>query len=219
MKYVLAIGINIFLIALCMFLLHTYDVHAVKANDLNKDVNLSTSVGNAIINNNNTSKLKNGKNNSSLNTIELSLTNAGVIPVAPVVPVVKNEVSAPALSNVTTPSLEKQVGTISAYGPDCRGCSGHLGGGFDASDGSYIYTDPTYGNVRIVAGDPQYPYGTIIRVSNTKAGDFNAIVLDRGGDIGIGRRFLFDLLFPSEADAAAFGTSYDVTVDVLRFGY
>lgn len=214
MKYVLAIGINIFMIALCMFLLHTYDVHAVKANDLNKDVNLSTSVGNAIINSNNTSKLKNGKNNSSLNTIELSLTNAGVLPV------VKEVVTAqPALSNVTTPSLEKQVGTISAYGPDCRGCSGHLGGGFDASDGSYIYSDPTYGNVRIVAGDPQYPYGTIIRVSNTKAGDFNAIVLDRGGDIGIGRRFLFDLLFPSEADAAAFGTSYDVTVDVLRFGY
>ena len=214
MKYVLAIGINIFMIALCMFLLHTYDVHAVKANDLNKDVNLSTSVGNAIINSNNTSKLKNGKNNSSLNTVELSLTNAGVLPV------VKEVVSAqPALSNVTTPSLEKQVGTISAYGPDCRGCSGHLGGGFDASDGSYIYSDPTYGNVRIVAGDPQYPYGTIIRVSNTKAGDFNTIVLDRGGDIGIGRRFLFDLLFPSEAEAAAFGTSYDVTVDVLRFGY
>ena len=50
-------------------------------------------------------------------------------------------------------------------------------------------------------------------------GDFNAIVLDRGGDIGIGRRFLFDLLFPSESEAVAFGTSYDVTVDVLRFGY
>ena len=211
MKYFLAIGINIFLIALCMFLLHTYDIHAVNAADLNKDVNISTSVGSAIKSNNNTSKLNNS-NNISLNTVELSLTGAGVLPVV-------KEVSAPSLSNVTTPSLEKQVGTISAYGPDCRGCSGHLGGGFDASDGSYIYNDPTYGNVRIVAGDPQYPYGTIIRISNTKAGDFNAIVLDRGGDIGIGRRFLFDLLFPSESEAAAFGTSYDVTVDVLRFGY
>ena len=90
----------------------------------------------------------NNVDNKSLNTVQLSLTNAGVLPVV-------KEVSAPALSNVTTPSLEKQVGTISAYGPDCRGCSGHLGGGFDASDGSYIYTDPTYGNVRIVAGDPQ----------------------------------------------------------------
>lgn len=211
MKYVLAIGVNIFLIALCMFLLHTCDIHAVKAGDLNGDVNLSTSIGSAIKNSNNTSKLNNA-NNKSLNTVQLSLTNAGVMPVV-------KDVSAPVLSNVTTPSLEKQVGTISAYGPDCRGCSGYLGGGFDASDGSYIYTDSTYGNVRIVAGDPQYPYGTIIRVSNTKAGDFNAIVLDRGGDIGIGRRFLFDLLFPSEADASAFGTSYDVTVDVLRFGY
>ena len=48
MKYFLAIGINIFLIALCMFLLHTYDIHAVNADDLNKDVNISTSVGSAI---------------------------------------------------------------------------------------------------------------------------------------------------------------------------
>ena len=134
MKYFLAIGINIFLIALCMFLLHTYDIHAVNAADLNKDVNISTSVGSAIKSNNNTSKLNNS-NNISLNTVELSLTGAGVLPVV-------KEVSAPALSNVTTPSLEKQVGTISAYGPDCRGCSGHLGGGFDASDGSYIYNDP-----------------------------------------------------------------------------
>lgn len=210
MKYVLAIGINVFLIALCMFLLHTCDIHVVSADDLNKNVNISTSVGSAIKNGNNTSKLNNNDNN--LNIGEISLTNAGVIPV------IKEE-NTPTLSNITTPSLERQVGTVSAYGPDCRGCSGHLGGGFDATDGSYIYNDPTYGNVRIVAGDPQYPYGTIIRISNTKAGDFNAIVLDRGGDIGIGRRFLFDLLFPSEADASEFGTSYDVTVDVLRLGY
>lgn len=214
MKQLLAIGINIFVIGLCLVLLHVFDVHLVKADELNKNnnVNLSTSIGSTIKKSNNTNVENLSDNKSSLNTVDLSLTSGSVQPVVKV----QNPVT---LSYVDTPSLERQVGTVSAYGPDCAGCSGHLGGGFDATGGNYVYTDSTYGNVRIVAGDSRYPYGTIIKLSNTKAGDFNAIVLDRGGDIGIGRRFLFDLLFPSEAEAAAFGTSYDVTVDVLRFGY
>ena len=214
MKNILAIGINILVIAICVFLLHKYDIHAVRANDLNKSVKLSSSIGTSI-KKDNVSNTNDVSDDKSLNTVELNLTSGSIQPVVPVVKV-QDPVS---LSYVETPSLERQVGTVSAYGPDCAGCSGHLGGGFDANGGNYIYNDPTYGNVRIVAGDPNYPYGTIIKLSNTKAGDFNAIVLDRGGDIGIGRRFLFDLLFPSEAEAAAFGTSYDVTVDVLRFGY
>ena len=60
---------------------------------------------------------------------------------------------------------------------------------------------------------------SIIKVSGSKIGDFNAIVLDRGGGIGFGKRFLFDLLFTSEAEASQFGTSYDVTFDLLREGY
>ena len=123
-----------------------------------------------------------------------------------------------ATASVVTDVLETQVGSMSAYGPDCRGCSGHLGGGFDASAGNYIYQDATFGDVRIVAGDPKYPYGTIIRVKGVE-NDFNAIVLDRGGAIGIGRRFMFDLLFPSEANAASFGTHYNLTFEVLRYGY
>lgn len=115
--------------------------------------------------------------------------------------------------------LEKQVGTLSAYGPDCRGCSGHLGGGFDASGGNYTYNDSKYGEVRIVAGDSKYPYGTIVKVKNSKIGDFNAIVLDRGGAIGIGKRFMFDLLFPTEVEAAGFGTSYNIEFEILRYGY
>ena len=215
MKKLLAIGINIFIVVICLLLLHVNDVHIVKADALNKNngknINISTSLG-EVVKNNNTNVENPNDNKKSLNTVELSPTVGSVQPVVKV----QDPIS---LSYVETPSLEKQVGTISAYGPDCAGCSGHLGGGFDASDGSYIYNDPTYGNIRIVAGDPQYPYGTIVKISGTKAGDFNAIVLDRGGNIGIGRRFLFDLLFSSEAEAAAFGTSYGVTVDVLRFGY
>lgn len=122
-------------------------------------------------------------------------------------------------ASILTDVLETQTGTMSAYGPDCHGCSGHLGGGYDASGGSYTYNDATFGEVRIVAGDSKYPYGTIVRVKNSKIGEFKAIVLDRGGAIGIGRRFMFDLLFPTEAEAAGFGTSYNLEFEILRYGY
>ena len=121
-------------------------------------------------------------------------------------------------ASVTTDALETQVGTMSAYGPNCKGCSGYLASGFDARN-SILYQDKTYGTVRIVAGDRKYPLGTIVRVSGSKLGTFNAIVFDRGGDIGIGRRFMFDLLFHNEAEANGFGTSYNVKFEVLRYGY
>ena len=114
--------------------------------------------------------------------------------------------------------LESRVGNMSSYGPDCVGCSGILGAGYDVRSGNYWYSDPTYGDVRIVAGDPSYPYGTIVMVKSSR-GDFIVIVLDRGGDIGIGRRFLFDLLFSSEREANSFGTTYNATFEILRYGY
>ena len=123
-----------------------------------------------------------------------------------------------AVASVETDVLETQVGTMSAYGPDCAGCSGYLASGFNANS-SIVYQDKTYGAVRIVAGDRKYPIGTIIRVSGSKLGTFNAIVFDRGGDIGIGRRFMFDLLFHNESEANGFGTSYNVKFEILRYGY
>lgn len=115
-------------------------------------------------------------------------------------------------------SLEHAVGSMSSYGPDCVGCNGYLANGFNGMSSIY-YEDPTYGVVRIVAADRKYPFGTIIKVTGSKWGDFNAIVMDRGGNIGFGRRFLFDLLWASEAEAANAGTSYDTSFDVLRLGY
>ena len=122
------------------------------------------------------------------------------------------------VASVESDTLETQVGTMSAYGPDCAGCSGYLASGFDANS-SIVYQDKTYGAVRIVAGDKKYPVGTIIRVSGSKLGTFNAIVLDRGRDIGIGRKFMFDLLFGSEQEANRFGTSYNIKFEILRYGY
>ena len=113
--------------------------------------------------------------------------------------------------------LEVQTGAISSYGPDCVGCSGTLASGFYAGNGNIYYQDSTYGSVRIVAGDRSYPFGTIVKVSGTPLGDFNAIVLDRGGGIGFGKKFLFDLLFPSEAEG--FGSYWNITFTILRYGY
>ena len=129
--------------------------------------------------------------------------------------VANNVVEADVVSDV----LETQVGTMSAYGLDCAGCSGGVGASYDARSNNVRYYDPTYGECRIIAADPKYPYGTIMRVSNSNIGTFNAIVLDRGGNIGIGRRFMADLLFHTEAEASNFGLSRNVTFEVLRYGY
>ena len=98
-------------------------------------------------------------------------------------------------AKLITDVLETIVGTMSGYGLDCKGCSGVVGARYDARGNNLRYNDPMYGECRIVAGDKKYPYGTIVRVKDSKIGTFNAIILDRGSDIGIGRRYLFDLLF------------------------
>ena len=119
----------------------------------------------------------------------------------------------------TSNVLETQVGSLSAYGPDCVGCSGYLATGFNATNGNIYYNDSTYGSVRIVAGDRTYPFGTIVQVQGTSLGDFYAIVLDRGGGVGFGKRFLFDLLCNSEAEASRVGSFWNVTFNIIRYGY
>ncbi len=116
--------------------------------------------------------------------------------------------------------LEVQTGKMSGYGPDCRGCSGYLSSGKYVGDGNIYYNDSTYGNVRIVAADYSYKMGTIVRIKNSRAGNsILAIVLDRGGSIGFGKTFLFDLLYSSEKEAAKDEVSYNATFEILRYGY
>ena len=115
--------------------------------------------------------------------------------------------------------LETQVGSLSGYGPDCVGCSGFLASGIDVRNGNIYYSDSTYGNVRILAGDRSYPYGTIVRVKGSRLSEFIGIVLDRGGSIGIDKKIQFDLLFATERDASPLGLNYNVTFEILRLGY
>ena len=115
--------------------------------------------------------------------------------------------------------LETQVGSLSGYGPDCVGCSGFLASGIDVRNGNIYYSDSTYGNVRILAGDRSYPYGTIVRVKGSRLSEFIGIVLDRGGAVGFGKSHLFDLLYRSSAEALKNEVSYNTTFEILRYGY
>ena len=100
----------------------------------------------------------------------------------------------------------KQVGSLSGYGPDCKGCSGYLASGRYVGDGNIYYSDSTYGTVRILSGDKTYPFGTIVRVKSSSWGTFLAI-------------HLFDLLYPSNSLAYDYGVSYNTVFEILRYGY
>lgn len=121
--------------------------------------------------------------------------------------------------NKTTVSVNSQnevlIGKMSGYGPDCYGCSGYLASGVYVGDGNVYYNDSEYGQVRIVAGDKKYKFGTIVRINDSVL----AIVLDRGGSIGIGKKFLFDLLYVTEAEANINGISYETKFEILRNGF
>ena len=104
---------------------------------------------------------------------------------------------------------------MSGYGPDCIGCSGYLANGTYVGGGNIYYDDSEYGRVRIVAGDKKFKFGTIVRINDSML----AIVLDRGGSIGIGKKFMFDLLYESEAEANRNGVSYNTKFEILRNGF
>lgn len=116
---------------------------------------------------------------------------------------------------VNVPANEILTGKMSGYGPDCIGCSGYLANGTYVGNGNIYYDDSEYGRVRIVAGDKKFKFGTIVRINDSML----AIVLDRGGSIGIEKKFMFDLLYESEAEANRNGVSYNTKFEILRNGF
>lgn len=114
--------------------------------------------------------------------------------------------------------LEIQLGKLSRYGPDCYLCTGYLAYGLYVGSDTIYYNDNYYGNVRILAGDKSYPFGTIVRVSYDRE-SFLEIVLDRGGSIGFNGKALFDLLYPNEYLANKDGVNYNTKFEILRYGF
>jgi len=76
------------------------------------------------------------------------------------------------------------TGDITGYGADCPLCGGTLACKPDyyIKDGTTIYPDIDYGNVRIVASSRNLPCGSIVRFNLSKISSepVIAIVLDRG---------------------------------------
>ena len=114
--------------------------------------------------------------------------------------------------------LEIQLGKLSRYGPDCYLCTGYLAYGLYVGSDTIYYNDNYYGNVRILAGDKSYPFGTIVKVSYDME-SFLGIVLDRGGSIGFNGKALFDLLYPNEYLANKDGVNYNTKFEILRYGF
>lgn len=123
-------------------------------------------------------------------------------------------------------------GTVTAYGPDCVGCSGVTASGYRVADniGGVItsttttYYDDTFGELRILAAATnKFPFGTVIRISGGRIdGYINGIVLDRGvamSNAWSNGKVLVDLLFETEKsyEVHEFGRQ-DVTFEVLRYG-
>ena len=116
--------------------------------------------------------------------------------------------------------IKSYRGPMTAYGPDCVGCSGITSSGYNVLKGNIYYHDKTYGNIRIVAADKSLPFGTIVRISDLDVfnDDILAIVLDRGSAIGFNKKTYFDLLYKSEKETEFFGRRF-ANFDILRLGY
>ena len=113
------------------------------------------------------------------------------------------------------------TGLVTAYGPDCYGCgSGETATGYNVSNGNIYYNHPTYGTIRIVAGDRSI-LRKVVRITglNISSEPILAIVLDTGGDIGFNKPkgIILDLLFTSEksSEVLNFGMQ-KATVEVLN---
>lgn len=129
-------------------------------------------------------------------------------------------------------ALDTYYGTITAYGPDCVGCSGITASGYKVAEnvGGVItsttttYNDSTYGDLRVLASANAFPFGTVMRISGDRIdGYIMGIVLDRGGAMnnawGDGE-VLIDLLFATEhsSEVYEFGRQKNVKFEVLRYG-
>lgn len=120
----------------------------------------------------------------------------------------------------TMQPLKSYTGKITAYGPDCVGCSGSVAHGEYVGGGNIYYQDNTFGSIRIVAGDRSLGFGTIVRISGLKNtnGPIIAIMLDTGGAIGLNKSIYFDLLYTSQREASVFGLQ-QATFEILRYGF
>ena len=116
------------------------------------------------------------------------------------------------------------TGNMTAYGRDCcssnKELQGRTASGYNLMESGKTYYDIEYKEVRILASDSNFPLYTIIKVTDPIDGVYNAIVLDRaGGQIGLNKKYLFDLVVESQSFAKAnYGVHKNIKFEVLRIG-
>lgn len=110
------------------------------------------------------------------------------------------------------------TGDVTGYGADCPLCGGTLScmPSYYVKDGTTIFPDSVYGDVRIVASSLNLPCGSVVRFDLKKVSDepIIAIVLDRGvlkNDL--------DLLVESNDLARTLVGRNKLSYDVLRLGW
>ena len=123
------------------------------------------------------------------------------------------------VNKLTNP--KKFTGTLTGYGPDCKGCGGTVAcsPNPNVKNGKIYYNDKEYGEIRILAADKSIPCGSIVHIENFKFvenNEFIGIVLDRGSAI-VGNTM--DLLYPSENDTRKIGRQKNINFTVLRWGW
>lgn len=131
-------------------------------------------------------------------------------------------------------AIDTFIGTITAYGPDCVGCSGITASGYKVAENvngvitsiTTTYNDREFGTVNVLAAaNNKFPFGTILRISGDRIeNNITGIVLDTGiamRNAWAGGNILIDLLFASEKDQVVydFGRQKNVKFEVLRYGY
>jgi len=110
----------------------------------------------------------------------------------------------------TSDALESFTASVTAYLATCFGCSGITANGTDVRSITH-FNDSTFGNVRIIAADHRFSFGTIIYIS----GVGNAIVLDRGGAV---TGDVLDLLVGANDNPWQFGRQA-LQAQVIRIGW
>ena len=78
----------------------------------------------------------------------------------------------------------------------------------------------SYGMVRMVASDYNFPIGTIVKIKDNNTGEeYKAIVLDRGDrNIGLDSKYIFDLVSETTIAARYYGIHRNIDVEVLHVG-
>lgn len=131
-----------------------------------------------------------------------------------VLEVVKEENTEPVKTDDKNNAL---IGKLSYYRANCNGCSGVTASGYDVSGGNLYYHDTTYGDVRIIAAGSEIKLYSIVKIKNSSLGnEVLSIVLDRGGNIGQGRKFLIDILTNDKESKG--GVESNISLEILRDG-